>query len=367
MRVAVVLPQREKFGPKVAGAIALTIRDFAYGSYTQTQLTVLGHAQTDTFENIAFTSVATKKFLCFSSSKAYTKQCIQTLKKTDVDIIEVHNRVAAAIAIKKAFPKRRIVLYLHNDPLTIRGLKTEQDRKAVCESIDAIICVSEFVKSRFNTEAQNIDNVFTVFNALPDLPLTIPMAQKKPVIVFAGRVVPDKGPLLLAKALLKVLPQHPEWRCVFVGAEFYGSSTPTSDYEKEVIATLSQLGNTVEYMHSQPNQVVMNLLTEASIMVMPSVWEEPFGRSLLEAMASACACISTRRGGLPEVAGDHALLLDTITEDTIADGLDLLIRDTAYRQHMQESGKAYVDQRFSIESQSSTLLNIRLKLMDKAK
>lgn len=363
IRVAVVLPQREKFGPKVAGAIALTVRDFVHGTNKQSITTVLGHQQNDTFENIDFIGIEDKKFQLFSRSKSYTKQCINALNKVAVDIIEVHNRVAAAIAIKKAFPQLRVALYLHNDPHTIRGLKTSAERVKVCEVLDVVICVSEFVKSRFVYKNTSPSNVFTVFNALSGLPFIVSLEQKKPLIVFAGRIVPDKGPLLLAQALRKVLPQHSEWRCVFVGAAFYGATEPQTDYEKEVIATISGLGGAVEYMNSQPNQRVMDLLRQASIMVMPSVWEEPFGRSLLEAMASGCACITTRRGGLPEVAGEHAIVLNTITNETIADALHLLITNATLCKQTQRFGKQYIESRFSIETQSNKLHNIRSQLL----
>lgn len=360
LRVAAILPLREKFGPTVAGAVALTIRDLAYSSASHTDTTVFGHSQTSTFKGIEFIPIKQNKFRLLSRSNTYIKSCIKALKITNFDIVEVHNRVSAALEIKKKLPHIKVVLYLHNDPITMRGLKTEQERRSVVSILDSIICVSEFVKSRFSSENTNIH---TIFNALTNLPIKISIEQKKPIISYIGRVVPEKGTLMLADSLAKVLPLHPSWKCIFIGAAFFGSTKPTTDYEQKVVSTLSKLGDSVIYMNSQPNDVVMKLQYEASISVIPSLWEEPFGRTLLEAMASGCACISTKRGGIPEVAGENAILLEPITSDILASALNKLIEDKSSRIKLQCSAKAYAETHFNIEAQSLTLFKIRTNLL----
>ena len=44
----------------------------------------------------------------------------------------------------------------------------------------------------------------------------------------------------------------------------------------------------------------MNLYSESSISVVPSRWEEPFGRTSMESAASGCATITSQKGGLME-------------------------------------------------------------------
>ena len=53
---------------------------------------------------------------------------------------------------------------------------------------------------------------------------------------------------------------------------------------------------------------VLNFLNESEIAVVPSRWEEPFGRTALESSSRGCATIISNRGGLPETT-DHCLIL----------------------------------------------------------
>jgi glycosyltransferase involved in cell wall biosynthesis len=107
----------------------------------------------------------------------------------------------------------------------------------------------------------------------------------------------------------------------------------------------------------------MSIQQQASISVAPSLWEEPFGRTVLEAMASGCACLSSRRGGIPEVTGENAILLDDISAEKIATALQKLIDDSEYRTQLQTAGKYYVDNLFNIERQSRKLYELRSKLL----
>ena len=53
---------------------------------------------------------------------------------------------------------------------------------------------------------------------------------------------------------------------------------------------------------------VLNLLDKTSISVVPSKWDEPFGRTALEATSRGCATIISNKGGLPETT-KHAIIL----------------------------------------------------------
>ncbi len=65
----------------------------------------------------------------------------------------------------------------------------------------------------------------------------------------------------------------------------------------------------------------------AAIGVVPSLWDEPFGRAALEGMAEGCAVIASNRSGLPEVVGDAGIFFEP-TADCLAAGLDALMSDT---------------------------------------
>ncbi len=69
----------------------------------------------------------------------------------------------------------------------------------------------------------------------------------------------------------------------------------------------------------------------AAIAVVPSRWPEPFGLTALEAMAHGAALICSRRGGLPEVAGEGALYADPDTPGAVAAAVLALATDADRR------------------------------------
>jgi alpha-1,3-rhamnosyl/mannosyltransferase len=86
-----------------------------------------------------------------------------------------------------------------------------------------------------------------------------------------------------------------------------------------------------------PDRDVAPLLAGASLLALPS-FDEGFGLPVLEAQALGTAVICSNRGGLPEAAGDAALLVDP-DPDSLAEGLERLLGDDALRRDLAEKGK----------------------------
>ena len=64
---------------------------------------------------------------------------------------------------------------------------------------------------------------------------------------------------------------------------------------------------------------------------MPSRWEEPFGRTALEASSRGCATIISNRGGLPETS-DHCLILKNLNSNTLYKKINNLIKNKNLNQ-----------------------------------
>jgi glycosyltransferase involved in cell wall biosynthesis len=84
------------------------------------------------------------------------------------------------------------------------------------------------------------------------------------------------------------------------------------------------------------------LLTGAEALVFPSLYEG-FGFPLLEAMACGTPVLTSNVSSLPEVAGNAALLVDPMDEQAIADGIERLLGDAAFRKRLIEAGNKRVD------------------------
>jgi glycosyltransferase involved in cell wall biosynthesis len=79
------------------------------------------------------------------------------------------------------------------------------------------------------------------------------------------------------------------------------------------------------------------LMTGAEALAFPTLYEG-FGFPLLEAMACGTPILTSNVSSLPEVAGDAALYVDPLNEGAIADGLDRLLGDAAFRRHLIAAG-----------------------------
>src|SRR5690606_523953 len=145
--------------------------------------------------------------------------------------------------------------------------------------------------------------------------------------LYTGRLVPEKGALELAKAAARILPHHPAWKIVFVGASRPGKTPKPTRYAQQVEAAVKPLGRQAVFLGHQPHNKVLELYGRAAIAVVPSIGAEPFGRRAIEAMAAGCALITSGHGGLLEAAGDAGIVVSPVTPDGLALALQGLIED----------------------------------------
>ena len=66
-------------------------------------------------------------------------------------------------------------------------------------------------------------------------------------------------------------------------------------------------------------------LERASIALVPSIWQEPASRAVVEALSNGCALITTRMGGIPERAEGRALLVDKPDSVNFANAIKSLL------------------------------------------
>lgn len=102
---------------------------------------------------------------------------------------------------------------------------------------------------------------------------------------------------------------------------------------------------------------IPQLLRSASIAVVPSLWHEAFGLTVVEAMAAEVPLIATRVGGIPELIQDGVtgLLVEPADPATLAHSIEQLIDDPEAGARMARDAAAIVQQRFSLERVTSEL------------
>jgi len=330
MKVLTVLPRREGYAPDRAGAIALLVSRLA-----SPEDIVIGTEITGTpLPGGQFVAVSEPGGLhrWRRDGTRYRIACQREIKRHRPDLIEVHNRPALARALSRCgIP---VHLILHNDPQDMHGARRPRQRQELMQHVRVFV-VSLWLRRRYLEDLD--DGPVTVMpNCLDLTTLPTPPAERAKLVLFAGRMVSDKGADAFVRAWAAVSKQAPGWRAIMIGADRFRFNSPRTTFVDRVEASANAAGITLcgYQMHHQ----VLEAMAAASIVVVPSRWPEPFGLTALEAMASGAAVIASPRGGLPEVVGNAALLALPDEGDALEQALLRLINEPALRAACVERG-----------------------------
>ena len=330
-RVLTILPHKERFSPQEAGAISLLVRRMILpGEY------VVGHKPTyPVFKNIPFIPTP-KTFSFFGKRDRYIRAVRRIVQNNLPHLVEVHNLPDMALDLCRTFPYLPIVLVLHNDPCTMRSIRTPTQREKLAKKI-TVVAVSNWIRDRFLN--QNTHAFVTVLPNSLDFSEIPPLAQvRDPILLYVGRVVFDKGVDTFVAACNRLLPHYPQWQGIMIGTNGFGIHLQTSTPFLQNLLPKAQAAG-IQIRGFQPHASVLQSMSKAAIVVVPSRWEEPFGMVALEAMACGAALITTRCGNLPSVAGEAALYVDNPDDPTeLATHIEHLINDHTLLKHYAQAG-----------------------------
>ena len=123
MNIKILLPLKENFAKEYPGAVSLFVRNTLNSSKYKNQIKVIGNTKyKDIFFGDNYINLNYRKSLIQSENESYVDHFIKLEKKYSSDIIEIHNRPAYINKISKV--NKNIVLYFHNDALTMKGSKS---------------------------------------------------------------------------------------------------------------------------------------------------------------------------------------------------------------------------------------------------
>ncbi|WP_346908208.1 glycosyltransferase family 4 protein [uncultured Roseibium sp.] len=348
VNIAIVLPRGMHFGPDRATAIDLCVRDFVAHSRYRSTTTVIGEALADPFADISFQGVSRDPG---DSQKRFVRKLADRAKDCRPNLVVVHQHLSSAMTIRKDFPDIPVLLHKHNTPKIGSGfIKKQLDRRRY-NAFDHLIFVSDFSRENFLGSLPGLGGKSsTVHNGL-DLTSWTPAKKRDDTVLFAGRAVPDKGVLEAAQAVATVLAEQGGWRTRFI------LSTLATDeaYIDRIKSLLAPLGDRAEVCFDQPHSAVQEAFETAAITLVPSLFEEPFGRTAIEAMAGGSALLTSGRGGLRETTTDAALWIDPTNERDFAGALSLLMKDESLRGRLAQAGAQRVRESFSIQVLSARL------------
>ena len=321
MRISILLPYKENFSPLYPGAVSLFINSMNKLSIYKKEITVYG--STDLKEKFSdnYINIQLKKNFLKSQTRDYVNKFVELHKNQNTDIIEIHNRPNYVEFLKPLNSKK--VLYFHNDPISMIGSKSALERKELIRSCAKIIFNSEWSKKQF---LKKLDKFYHKSEKLEVIHQSINKEEvninkKEKLITFVGKLNSAKGYDLFGKSILKILDKHKDWKSIVIGDE---------PREKLIFKHKN-----LKVLGFQNHTKVLNIFKKTSIAVACSRWEEPFGRTSLEASSRGCAVIVSNIGGLPETI-TNGIIVRNLNVKNLYNSINKLIKNNKQRKKLQK-------------------------------
>lgn len=334
--VAVVLPPREGFGPNRTGAIGLLARRLLHAPGFRS-IVFGGRQDGPIFPDADFRPVSPGLWPLGTINTRYAASIAGALKHQPPALIEVHNRPEIALALAARLPGVPVTLILNNDPQTMVGASTPRERADMLRRLACVLTASDYLRRRVLDGLADPPRQPLVLHNCLDLSELPPPRPRERLILFAGRVVPEKAPDAFVAACAAALPFLDDWAAEIIGADRFALDSPDTDFVQTVRAAADAAG--VRMLGYRDHPDVLNAMAKAAIVVVPSRWQEPFGLVALEALACGAALICAPNGGLPEVAGEAAIYASPDNPAEIAEAIKILARDHARRGALSSAGR----------------------------
>ena len=299
---------------------------------------------------------------------SYNLQVAAAARRERPDSVRLSNFSKLVPLFRRACPDALVVLSMHCEWLT------QLDRRLVDRRLaqaDVIVGVSDFVTDRIREAfPRHAGRCVTVHNGA-DVEAFRPREGGRPPGPFrfltVGRISPEKGSHVLLEAFAQLGLRREDVELHVVGKEGLppGDMLLNLDDRPRVraLAPEFQPGYLARIRSKLPEAVrprvhfhawldhdrLVEHYARADAFVFPSVWDEPFGIPVAEAMAAGLPVVATRVGGIPEIVldGETGLLAEAGDADGLAAALERLADDAWLCRELGAAGRARAVRRFS--------------------
>jgi len=168
------------------------------------------------------------------------------------------------------------------------------------------------------------------------------------VLLFCGRVAPEKGPQHLARAAAGPMGRIPDLWVVFVGdykSRLDEGKPEWYDTYEAIRSSLEKVWERVVFAGFVPPSGMPRMFGLGDIFVGPAEWAEPFGMVYVEAMASGLPVIATRKGGIPEIISPSVGIL-VKDPDELASAIHKLVIEKELRRSLGREARRMAEQSF---------------------
>lgn len=302
----------------------------------------------------------------FEPLPTYGRAAGRVLAEFGVDIAHIHIYDKLVPFVAGASPETRIVLHIHDHGQRRRARREVAENLAIC---DRIVTCSEFMaratREHFPEFAHKIE---AIPNSIPNMATQHNVARSEDIL-FVGRLSPEKGVHVLIEAFVAIARRHPKATLTLVGPSAVpGPIVFETHFDDPVFAEAlkfvesrstaytAHLRNLVPdhlservHFHSEiPNERVGQMIKDAGVLVLPSIWQEPFGLPALEASVAGIPAVVTRSGALPEIIEDGVTGLVVSRNDVegLADGISRILAEPDLAERMGQAAFRRAHDRF---------------------
>jgi spore coat protein SA len=276
----------------------------------------------------------------------YLNGATNILNTIDPDVIEIHSIPEVVTYMRKQFPNKRIMLYMHNEPPF-----WSTDLTGWIRDVADFVFVSQCLADRFLKRYPQCANKTTVIHNSINTQTWHPRVQNTPqtrqirktynlkanrTVLFVGRTLYEKGISYLIEAMARVRKQMPDAKLIIAGSPFF-QTVQTNPFLEELKSRASQLGDGVIFTGYIDHDQTPHFYAAADITVMPTLFVEGFGKVIIESMATGTPVIASRRGAIPEIIqhNQDGILIDNPKDThTLAKHIVRLLRHKTLRQRL---------------------------------
>lgn len=234
-------------------------------------------------------------------------------------------------------------------------------RVAPIASADRVIAVSDAVRGWLTAVPFGGARVIRLYNGIDAGPAPRRRRSASPVVAFVGRLNRWKGVELFIDAAATVASRHPE-----ATFRIIGDPPPGEEWRAAALtqrAAAHGLGDRLSLEGYRDD--IPAVLESVDVLIVPSLWPEPFGLVIAEGMRARCAVIAADHGAAPELLehGQCGVLVAPGDIDALAGALDSLLDDPALRDRLGSAARERVVTTFGREAFERSVLTLYSELL----
>lgn len=306
----------------------------------------------------------------------YARGVAREIRARECEIAHVHTVTQLLPAIHRESPQTRLVFHAHDHSLVDFDASVLRERlKHAALILACSTTLADKIAGRFPELADRCHGLHNgVDQRFLDTPANPARSQE---VLFVGRLSPEKGVHVLLEAFRRIASRFPRACLHLVGPRSFAPQQfvdpfgrdpktvairpfyrDTRRYMDAVLRNIAALDGRVRCEGCIPNGAMTQRYASAGIFVFPSIWDEPFGIPIIEAMAAGLPVITTRGGAASEIVvdGETGLLVERGDPDALERALEALLSDPGSRIRMGAAARERVAKMFTWDRAVSELV-----------